>query len=163
MQVIKHIGFCLVCYLPVLAFAASDDSVLGERALREECSHAYFHQVEVRECLAKKAADSQQALQQAEAHMLSAFAKWDEWESVITRAKANLAAANQSFVKYRHDQCEFAASLGGGAIGAALDMGRLACVAELNNRRTAQLHDAAADLNRRIELLREAEAGLPLE
>jgi len=161
MQVIKRIGFCLVCYLPVLVFAGLGDSVLGERALREECSHAYFHQVDVHECLAKRAEDSQQALQQAETQMLSTFTKWDEWESVITRTKANLAAANQSFVKYRYDQCEFAASLGGGAIGAALDMGRLACVAELNNRRAAQLRDAAADLNRRIERLREAEAGAP--
>ncbi|PHP90694.1 hypothetical protein CFB52_003385 [Burkholderia sp. AU18528] len=37
-------------------------------------------------------------------------------------------------------------SLGGGAIGNALEMRRLACVAELNNRRAAQLRDAVSDL-----------------
>ncbi|MEB2502855.1 MULTISPECIES: hypothetical protein [Burkholderia] len=37
-------------------------------------------------------------------------------------------------------------SLGGGAIGNALEMQRLACVAELNNRRAAQLRDAVSDL-----------------
>jgi len=157
---LKLVGFCLSISIPVVS-AAPDEPVLAEYALREACSEASFSQVDIRECLAKEAADSQQALQQAEAHILSTFARWDEWESVITRAKTNLAAANQSFVKYRYDQCEFAASLGGGAIGAALDMRRLACVAELNNRRAAQLRDAAADLNRRIELLREAEASVP--
>jgi len=152
MQLINKIVCCLTVYFPILAFASPDESVFSERALREECSDAYFSQVEVRECLAKKAADSQQALQQAEAQMVSTFAKWDEWESVITRAKANLAASNKSFIKYRYDQCELVASLGGGAIGAALDMGRLACVAELNNRRAAQLRDAVSGLNQLIEL-----------
>jgi len=151
MQLINKIVCCLSVCLPILAFAAPGESVLSERALRDECSETYFSQVEVRECLARKAEDSQKTLQQAEAQMLSTFEKWDEWDSVIARAKTNLAASSKSFVKYRYDQCEFAASLGGGAIGGALEMGRLACVAELNNRRAAQLRDAASELNRLIE------------
>lgn len=144
MRTMKLIGLCLAAYLPVSALAASTTPTLGERALREECSA--FSQAGMRDCLAKKAEDSQKALRQAEEKVASTLSKWDEEAKYIDQAKAKLAASNKDFAKYRDAQCALASSLGGGAIGNALDMRRLACVAELNNRRAEQLRDAVSDL-----------------
>jgi len=140
----KLIGFCLAAYLPVWALAASTDPAIGERALREECSA--YSQAGMRDCLAKKAESSQKALRQAEEKVASTLSTWDEDHKYIHQAKFKLAASNKDFAKYRDAQCAFASSLGGGAIGNAFDMRRLACVSELNNRRAVQLRDAVTDL-----------------
>lgn len=141
----KLIGVCLAVYFPVSTLAASSVLVvLGERALREECS--VFSQAEMRDCLAKKAESSQKELQQAEENVASILSKWDEDNKYLNQARAKFALSNKGFAKYRDAHCAFASSLGGGAIGAALDMRRLACVTELNNRRAEQLRDAVSDL-----------------
>ncbi|WP_232444384.1 lysozyme inhibitor LprI family protein [Burkholderia ubonensis] len=49
-------------------------------------------------------------------------------------------------MKYREAQCEFSASLSGGGAGNAHEMGRLACIAELNTRRVEQLRNAVSGL-----------------
>ncbi|EEA01362.1 conserved hypothetical protein [Burkholderia sp. H160] len=77
------------------------------------------------------------------AHTLS---KWDEDNEYVNQAKAKLVALDRKFAEYRETQCEFAASLSGGGAGNAHEMGRLACVSELNNWRAEQLRDAASDL-----------------
>jgi hypothetical protein len=144
MCTVKLIGVCLAVYLPVSALAVSTDVVLGERAMREECSA--FSQAGMRDCLAKKAESSQSALRQAEDNATSTLSKWDEDKKYINHARAKLTESNKDFAKYRDAQCAFASSLGGGAVGHAVDMRRLACVSELNNRRAEQLHDAVSDL-----------------
>ena len=144
MRAMKLIGVCLAAYLPVSALAASTAPVFGERALREECSA--FSQAGMRDCLAKKAESSQKALQQAEEKVASTLSKWDEDHKYVNQTKVKLAASNKDFAKYRDAQCAFASSLGGGAIGNAIDMRRLACISELNNRRAEQLRDAVSDL-----------------
>jgi uncharacterized protein YecT (DUF1311 family) len=144
MRAMKLIGFFLAAYLPVSALANSTAPALGERALREECSA--FSQAGMRDCLAKKAENSQKALRQAEEKVVNALSSWDEDHKYINLAKVKFATSNKDFAKYRDAQCAFASSLGGGAIGNPLDMRRLACVTELNNRRADQLRDAVSDL-----------------
>lgn len=144
MYAMKLIGFCLAAYFPVSVLAASMAPVLGERALREECSE--FSQAGMRDCLTKKAENSQKLLRQAEEKVASTLSKWDEDHKYVNQAKIELAASNKDFVKYRDTHCEFLASLSGGGAGNANAMGRLACVSELNNRRAEQLHDAVSDL-----------------
>lgn len=144
MRTMKLIGFCLAASLPALALATSTNSVPDERALREECSA--FSQAGMRDCLAQKAKDGQEALRQAEEMVAGMISKWDEDQKYLDIAKARFVASKKTFVKYRETQCAFASSLGGGAIGNALEMQRLACVAELNNRRAAQLRSAVSDL-----------------
>ena len=144
MRTMKLIGFCLAAYLPVWALAAATAPALGERALREECSA--FSQAGMRDCLARKAESSQKALRQADEKVANTLSKWDEDNKYVNQAKAKLAASNKEFSKYREAQCEFTASLSGGGAGHAREMGHLACVAELNNRRAVQLLDAVSDL-----------------
>jgi len=144
MRTMKLIGFCLAACFPVSVLAASTAPALGERALREECSA--FSQAGMRDCLAKKAESSREALRQAEEKVASALSKWAEDQKYINQAQLKFAASNKDFAQYRDAQCAFASSLGGGAIGNALDMRRLACVSELNQRRAEQLRDAVADL-----------------
>lgn len=144
MRTMKLIGFCLAACLPVWAVATSTDPAIGERALREECSA--YSQAGMRDCLAKRAESSQKALRQAEEKVANTLSKWDEDNKYVNQAKAELAASNKEFAKYREAQCEFTASLSGGGAGHAHEMGRLACVAELNNRRAVQLRDAVSDL-----------------
>lgn len=144
MRTMKLVGFCLAACLPVWALAAATAPAIGERALREECSA--YSQAGTRDCLAQKSESSQKALRQAEEKVASTLSTWDEDHKYVNQAKVKLVASNKDFAKYRDAQCAFASSLGGGAVGNALDMRRLACVSELNNRRAEQLRDAVSDL-----------------
>ncbi len=144
MRAMKLIGFLLSMPWPAAALAAAADSVPSERALREECSA--FSQAGMRDCLAAKAENSHRALRQAEEHLASALSRWDQDARYVSQATAKLAAANREFAEYRDSQCVFASSLGGTAIGNALEIRRLACVSELNDRRAEQLRDAGSDL-----------------
>lgn len=132
MRVMKLIGFCLAAYLPASVFAAPTASVLGERALREECSA--FSQAQMRDCLAQKAENSQKALRQAEEKVASRLSKWDEDNKYVNQAKVKVTASNKDFAKYRDAQCAFLTSLSGGGVGNAHEMRRLACISELNNK-----------------------------
>jgi len=69
------------------------------------------------------------------------FFKWKEDKKYVDLAKMRFAASRKAFIEYRDKQCAFAASLGGGAIGHALETRRLACMTELNNRRAEQLRN----------------------
>ena len=144
MRTITLIGLGLTACLPTLALAALSAPVLDARAVREECSA--FSQAGIRDCLAKKAENSQKELRQAEEKVTSILAMWDEDTKYVNLAKAKLAASNTEFAKYRETQCRFSASLSGGGAGNAHEMGRLACVTVLNNRRAEQLRDAVSDL-----------------
>lgn len=144
MRPMKLILVCLTALLPLSTLAASTDTVVGERALREECSA--FSQAGMRDCLVKTAETSQKALRQAEEMVAGTLSKWDEDSKYVSLAKARLAASSKEFARYRDAHCAFSLSLGGGAAGNALDMRRLACVSELNNRRAQQLRDAVSDL-----------------
>ncbi|ORF01093.1 hypothetical protein BGI05_03495 [Snodgrassella alvi] len=60
-------------------------------------------------------------------------------KSTSVIAKNKLKKSNKEFIKYRDLQGDFAYSLGGGAIGNALNMLKYTCLAELNFQRTKQL------------------------
>ncbi|MGF6635031.1 hypothetical protein OKW38_003581 [Paraburkholderia sp. MM5496-R1] len=144
MRTMKLICFGLTAYLPTMVLAASTAPVASERALREECSA--FSQAGMRDCLAEKAEASLKALKRAEEKMAGTLSKWDEDNKYVNQARAKLVASNRKFAEYRKAQCEFAASLSGGGAGNSHELGRLACISELNNRRAQQLRDAASDL-----------------
>ncbi|PMS14295.1 DUF1311 domain-containing protein [Trinickia caryophylli] len=129
------------------ATAADSPALQDEHAIREACSGE--SEAGMRECLAKRAADSDKKLKQAEQKALDAVSKWDEDGKYIRLARNELQSSGKAFTQYRKAQCDFAASLGGGAIGNALDMRRFACEAELNERRAEQLRAAVQDLPRR--------------
>jgi len=100
----------------------------------------------MRDCVEKRFQESEKALKQAEAEAFAALSRWDEDSKYAKLANRRLKAANTVFTRYRDSQCAFAASLGGGAIGSALETGRLACASELNDQRARQLKRAVADL-----------------
>ena len=144
MRAIKLICFGLAACLPTLVLAASTAPVASERALREECSE--FSQAGMRDCLAEKSEVSKKALKRAEEKMAGTLSKWDEDDKYVNQSKAKFIASNKKFAEYRETQCKFLASLSGGAAGDAHELGCLACISELNNRRAVQLDDAASAL-----------------
>jgi uncharacterized protein YecT (DUF1311 family) len=148
MRTIKLTLLGLAFSLPALAFAEA--LVLNEQVMRDECGDNFFHQVEVGDCLQKKARKSLKVLRQANKKMSDAFSKWVENEKHVSLTRAKFAASNEDFVKYRYAQCEFIASLSGGI---HLDFRRSACVAELNNRRTKELRNVAANLGSQAKML----------
>jgi uncharacterized protein YecT (DUF1311 family) len=113
----------------------------------DECGA--LSQAGMRACLARKSAESQGALKRVESDLVSALAIWDEDAKYARLAKERLAASSRAFEQYRETQCAFASSLGGGAIGSALDMRRLTCAIELNDARTRLLSSDIAGLPRR--------------
>lgn len=130
------IVFGIGILLPLSNSSLASREIKSEFELRDECS---YDSVGIRECLQKKLKSSEINLKNAEEKVSQSLAKWDEDPEYISAAKAKLKNANDEFIKYREAQCQFALSLGGGAIGNALDVRRFACIAELNNRRAEQL------------------------
>ena len=53
---------------------------------------------------------------------------------------------SKAYAHYRDAQCAFAASLGGGAIGNALELRRLSCLVGLNNGRAKQINTDSSEL-----------------
>ncbi|QFZ83297.1 DUF1311 domain-containing protein [Variovorax paradoxus] len=141
---------CLVCVVAValstVTSAASSRGLMNEGEIRLECGNEFFSMAAVRTCLDKKQAQSEVVLKRAEAQARKAIARWDEDDKYIDLAKTRLAVSSRAFAKYRTEHCAFAASMGGGAIGNALEMGRAACGAELNQRRAEQLRLLVSEL-----------------
>lgn len=140
---LKSLALCMLMLAPLAGTTAADD-VQTEQKLHALCSAD--SQAGMRDCLARAAEESGKALAAAQREAAAALDKWDEDRQYVDQAKARLAASNSAFTQYRSAQCEWSASLSGGAAGNAHDMGKLACVAELNHRRTRQLREAVEDL-----------------
>lgn len=144
MRILNRMIFCLAVSFALSASAAPANPILSERGLLEACSA--FSQAGMRDCLAAKAEASRSALRQAEEMGARRLSRWDEDVRYVKRAKARLVAANTDFARYRDAQCQFSASLSGGGAGNGHEIGRLACLASLNNRRAEQLREALSDL-----------------
>ena len=137
----RLIWSCLVCLPP--AVLAEPTSQLS---LRNQCSDAFFSQVEVKACLEKASSASLQALAQAEQRMVHALNHWDQEPHHIHQARLQLTASQKAFVLYRDQQCKLLSAIGGGATGNTYLIRKLACTTELNQRRTAQLLETVAEL-----------------
>lgn len=129
----------LLCAVVARANAAAESP-----AGLEECGA--FAQAQMRQCIAKKRQESEMMLIAAQRAATSVIEHWDEDPKFKAQAQDKLKQSSEEFIKYRDAQCAFAASLGGGAIGAALEMRRLACMVELNSSRTRDLKAATANL-----------------
>ena len=116
------------------------NNVWADELQRESTECGAYSQAGMRECLAKKSNESQAALERAEGQAVAALSKWDEDEKFIKLAKAKLIASSKAYKRYRDAQCAFATSLGGGAIGNALELRRLSCRIELDIGRTTELN-----------------------
>ena len=125
------------------AAAEQDDIPQTESELRYYCS---THPEGMRACMDAAAQASAVELAQAQDAMQTAIRGWSEDPPYRVAARNRLAASQARFVHYRTAQCSFAAAMGGGAIGNALDIRRLACEAELNSTRARQLHQFARDM-----------------
>jgi uncharacterized protein YecT (DUF1311 family) len=119
-------------------------NVLSESSVLGQCGLTFFHDVDVRECVKKKAAESEQALKDAEKALLEKLPHWDEDDKYINVARKAIALEGKTFIKYRKDRCALSASMAGGSFGTSIR--RDGCLAELNNRRAKQLRDFIADL-----------------
>jgi hypothetical protein len=130
--------------LPGMSWAS--DVFQSELEIIEECSYA-GSSADVGRCYARKAKESEIALKEAEKKLRAALDKWFiEEQQYIRLAKTRLTASGKDFIRYRESQCAFAWSLGGSAIGHALEMGRDSCIAGENNHRAALLTSYSADV-----------------
>lgn len=122
-----------------LAFdpAFSQAALTGERALRDECS---FDPNGINECLHAKVDQSLTRLREARASAAGHIKSRRVDTGRGQPARTLLAIADDAYARYRHAHCAFGASMGGGAIGHALETGRLACVADLNFRQAGLLN-----------------------
>jgi hypothetical protein len=126
-----------------LGFAAPPSSVSSERDVREACSN--HSQAGLRDCLTEKVKQSRSELIHAEELAAKTLSGWDEDSRYIRIAQGNLAESNSAFARYREAQCEFSASLSGGAAGNAREIRRMACVASLNGSRADDLRRTSSE------------------
>lgn len=136
MSKIKLSIYAIAITLSSIAYSQENTSLQTEFEIREMCS---YDKAGIRACLEEKQKISEQALRQAEMEMQAMLAKWEQDASHINKSTQQLNLANESYKKFKKDQCDLAYLLGGSAIGNALDVRQLACETELNNRRAEQL------------------------
>jgi Lysozyme inhibitor LprI len=120
-----------------------------ESELRAECSGDPGGEAGMRDCLAAKALASAAELRRAEAAMRAALPRVDIWPRFVASAKRSFVRANRAFIRYLAAQCAFNESLAGGAAGNSHAFMQMACVAELNFRRAAQLRLQTTDILKR--------------
>jgi len=142
-----RVTFVVLSFFLTLPASAHPHAPDNEARLQEACSAN--SQAGMRDCLAKHAADSQRILSNAEKKAMHAIAGWDEDEKYVRSAQARLTDSTQAFERYRAAQCALSGSLGGGAVGNALELRRLSCVAAANEMRIEQLRHLTESLPRR--------------
>ena len=123
--------------LPAFSGKVSAAELQSKPTTVEQCGA--YSQAGMRECLEKESRTSNAALKRAEEQAAAAISKWDEDARFIDLAKKKLRASNKAYEQYRDAQCAFVSSLGGGAIGNALELRRLSCRIELDIGRANQL------------------------
>ena len=138
MKIIK-LMIIFIIITPLSVFANLKYANLNQSELRRYCGEKVFSQVDLAYCLEEIFHTSQAELDKSQQNFLNALSNWDEYKEYIVIAKNKLKKANKEFIKYRDLQCDFAYSLGGGAIGNALNMYKFSCLAELNFQRAKQL------------------------
>jgi uncharacterized protein YecT (DUF1311 family) len=129
--------------------AASHALAVGLSGSPPEAELCDGSQADRRICLSRLAETSEADLRSAEAAMETSLSAWDEEPMPVAAASARFARSRAAFSHYRQAQCDFNASLGGGAIGSALEMRRLMCVIELTRRRAGELRELAVRLPRK--------------
>ena len=122
---------------PLSVFANLKYANLNQSELRRYCGEKVFSQVDVAYCLEKIFYISEAELDKSQWKLSNLLSKWDEGRDYIVRAKNKLKKSHKEFIKYRDRECDFAHSLGGGAIG--LNKITYSCLAELNFQQAKQL------------------------
>ena len=135
---------CRLRLLCVSATALADTLPL-EHSIRDACSDRYFAQVDVQTCVRQDAERSATAWHNAQAQAIAKMQQWDEEPKYADAALKKYHAAEQAFAAYRNRYCDWAASLGGGAIGTARQMRKNACIAEQNRTHAKQLQQMMND------------------
>ena len=143
MHLIPCLAWCLLGCLPMGAALAQTHSQL---ALRHHCSETFFSQIEVKTCLEQALTASADALQKSEEAFDHALQNWDQAPRHIQAARKHLKASQKEFVEYRTQQCNLLSAINGSAAGNAFELRRLACNAELNNRRAEQLQEGVQEI-----------------
>lgn len=144
MRILNPIVLALALALPGFTNSVWATAPKIERTPLEECGAS--SEAGMRDCLATKSHESNVALKRSEQHAMAALSKWDEDPRFINLAKEKLRSSSKAFEQYRDAHCAFAASLGGGAIGNALELRRLSCVVGLNIERARHLNIDSSEL-----------------
>lgn len=130
-----------VLFLLCVSATALADTLPLEHLIRDACSDRYFAQVDVQACVQQDAERSATAWRNAQAQAIAKMQQWDEEPKYADAALKKYHAAEQAFAAYRNRYCDWAASLGGGAIGTARQMRKNACIAEQNRTHAKQLRE----------------------
>lgn len=117
------------------------DAMPLEHTIRDACSDRHFAQVDVQACVRQDAERSATVWHNAQAQAIAKMQQWDEEPKYADAALKKYHAAEQAFAAYRNRYCDWAASLGGGAIGTARQMRKNACIAEQNRTHAKQLQE----------------------
>lgn len=135
--------------LPILLLTAPGLHAATLRPARADCSDASASQAALRTCLQQRAAVAANELAAAGVALRGALHGWDEDARYVQAALQRADAADRAWTAYRQAACALDEALGGGAIGAALEQRRLACVQALDAQRADELRAAAASLPQR--------------
>lgn len=142
--------FRIICLSAVLLLGNLPDSALSQTQvanIADLCTE--FSQAEMRTCLQEEVRKSTAALGRGTLQMIQALNAWDETPRYRAAALTALRRSETAFVAYRKSHCAFDASLGGGAIGTALDSRSMRCIIQLNLERAGWLDAKAKAIPKR--------------
>jgi hypothetical protein len=142
--------FCSASFLisvAIVAFTLPTATVAQGTNISDLCTE--FSQAEMRPCLQEEVRKSFAALGRSNLNMTQALSAWDETSRYRNAAIAALRRSETAFSAYRKSLCAFDASLGGGAIGTALESRSMRCVIQLNLERSSWLDAKAKAIPKR--------------
>jgi uncharacterized protein YecT (DUF1311 family) len=130
------LSWAIFLLLTACGSAHAQRSERAEAACQTNPSHA-----DIRECLIAERRKSDWALRDAEAAAMARANRAADTHADRQRATREFVKAARQFVQYREAQCRWQAAVAFGG-NAATDR-QLLCAIELNDRRAAQLRQAA--------------------
>lgn len=90
-------------------------------------------------CVNQSLKESEILLKDTQVEALQKLDQWDEELPYKMQSKKALLLSNEQFIHYREKECYFFQTLGGGAIGHALNLRRKGCEYNLNIERVQKL------------------------
>lgn len=138
----KILGFAMLALASNIVTAAPTNTVSTEY---KECEQ--FSQADLNQCTVNNYLLSENRLKEVETNLTNKIKVWTEDNKYRSIASRKLTESRRDFVDYKKSNCSFAAALGGGAVGAAINLREVKCQLEMNKNRINEFNAHIEGIN----------------
>lgn len=138
----KILGFTMLALASSIVTAAPTNTVSTEY---KECEQ--FSQADLNQCTVNNYLLSENRLKEVETNLANKIKVWTEDNKYQSIASRKLTESRRDFVDYKKSNCSFAAALGGGAVGSAINLREVKCQLEMNKNRINEFNAHIEGIN----------------